>query len=95
MCLIKCALTLPGLEAESPMGMVMAGPKLEDPEIQNKSVSSEAMELWKSRVGGAARKAVEEVKEEVLEDDPCDVVKGDPCAKGEQSDTGKELHNVC
>jgi hypothetical protein len=38
---------------------------------------------------------VEEVKEEVLEDDPCDVVKGDPCAKGEQSDTGKELHDVC
>jgi hypothetical protein len=36
------------------------------------------------------------VKEEVLEDDPCDQkkVKGDACAKGEQSDTGKELHDV-
>ena len=36
------------------------------------------------------------MKEEVLEDDPCDPkkVKGDPCAKGEQSDTGKELHDV-
>ena len=36
------------------------------------------------------------MKEEVLEDDPRDQkkVKGDPCAKGEQSDTGKELHDV-
>ena len=32
----------------------------------------------------------------MLEDDPCDPkkVNGDPCAKGEQSDTGKELHDV-
>jgi len=75
------------MDLESPMGMVMAGPKLSDPDIQNKSMSSEAMKLWKARVGAAAKQAVQEVKDELISDDVLGV-------KGGHGQTARELDDV-
>jgi len=75
------------MDLESPMGMVMAGPNLADPDVLNKSVTSGAIELWKGKVSGAAKKAVEEVQEEVMDDDLLGV-------KGAGSQTARELSDV-
>lgn len=75
------------MDLESPMGIVMAGPKLSDPDIQNKSMSSEAIKLWKAKVGDAAKKAVEEVKDELISDDVLGV-------RGGHGQTAKELDDV-
>ena len=75
------------MDLESPMGIVMAGPKLSDPEIQNKSMSSDAIKLWKARVGDAAKQAVQEVKDELISDD----VLGVPGGHGQ---TARELDDV-
>jgi len=75
------------MDLESPLGMVMAGPKLADPDVQNKSLSSEAMGMWKARVGGASKEAVKEVVNELLDDDLLGV-------KGNHEEAAKELNTV-
>jgi hypothetical protein len=75
------------MDLESPMGMVMAGPKLSDPEILNKSITSGTIDVWKGKVKDAAKNAVKEVQEEMMEDDLLGV-------QGENGQTAKELKAV-
>jgi len=75
------------MDLESPMGMVMAGPNLADPDVLNMSVTSGAIKLWKGKVGDAAKKAVEEVQEEVMDDDLMGV-------RGGGGQTARELNDV-
>jgi len=75
------------MDSESPLGMVMAGPNLAHDDVKNKSLSSQAMRMWKARVGDAAKEAVKEVEQEILEDDLTGVV-------GKHEETTKELDDV-
>lgn len=56
--------------AQSPMGMVMAGRALGDANVTAQAMKSGVIGTWKAGVKGAAKAAMDEVRDEAVTDDP-------------------------
>ena len=55
---------------QSPMGMVMAGRALGDGNVTAQAIESGVIGTWKAGVKGAAKAAMDEVREDAITDDP-------------------------